>query len=154
MKQRLSLATAACVLALGAMAPAHAQSDREVVENADAYSASVCPGYDREAMSILLRAVNVGALRVLAQRGIVICPDRRLTADAPAVWYGNPGAFVWHPDIVNAGTVLVANIDSMTRNESFPVQALVWSTDGVRLTGRTIPAFESRPGARLRVLSR
>ena len=145
---------AACALALLASTPAFAQSDREVVDTADAYSASVCPGYDKEAMNILLRAVNVGALRVLAQRGIVICPDRRLTAEAPAVWYGNPGAFVWHPDIEGAGTVLVANIDLMTRNESFPVQTLAWNTLGIRLTGRTIPAFEARPGARLRVLSR
>jgi hypothetical protein len=149
---RFARPLAACALALLASTPAFAQSDREVVENAAAYSASICAGYDRESMSILLRAVNVGALRVLAQRGIVICPDRRLTADAPAVWYGNPGAFVWHPDIEGAGTVLVANIDSMTRNESFPVQTLVWDTQGIRLTGRTIPAFEARPGARFQRL--
>lgn len=152
MMHRLFRATAAGLLALGAAAPVMAQSDREVVESASAYSASICPGYEREVLAGLLRALPVGALRVLAQRGIVICPDNRLAADAPAVWYGQPGAFVWNPYVEGAGTVLVANIDAMTRNESFPVQTLVWSADGVRLTGRTIPAFDARPGARFRVL--
>ena len=152
MTHRLARPLAAVALALSSFAPAFAQSNREEVDSAAAYSASVCPERDDQAMTILLRVVTAEALRALAQRGIAICPDRRLTAEAPAVWYGNPGAFVWHPDIEGAGTVLVANIESMARNGSFPVQTLVWNTQGIRLTGRTIPAFEARPGARFQRL--
>lgn len=154
MKPSLLVATAACVVAFGVAAPAMAQSDLEVLENADAYSASVCPDYSKDVSIPMLRGVQVSALRVLAQRGIVLCPAPQLAADAPVVWYGQYGVFAWNPYVVGAATQLVATIDTMTRNESFPVQALVWNADGVRLTGRTLPAFALRPGARLRLPSR
>ncbi|QEI08202.1 hypothetical protein FXN63_21935 [Pigmentiphaga aceris] len=154
MKHRFLLGTAACVMALGAAVPAMAQSDLEVRENADAYSASVCPDYSKDVSMPMLRGVPVGALRVLAQRGIVLCQSPQLTADAPVVWYGQYGVYAWNPYIDGAATQLVAVIDNMTRNESFPVQMMIWDTNGVRLTGRTVPAFQLRPGARLRVQSR
>jgi hypothetical protein len=154
MKHHLLMASAACVAALGMAPPAMAQSDLEVLENADAYSASVCPDYSKDVSIPMLRGVPVGALRVLAQRGIVLCQHPQLAADAPVVWYGQYGVYAWNPYIVGAATQLVASIDSMTRNESFPVQTLVWSAEGVRLTGRTIPAFVLRPGARLRLPGR
>ena len=154
MKHRFLLGAAACVVALCATAPAMAQSDREVLENADAYSASVCPDYSKDVSMPMLRGVPVGALRVLAQRGIVLCQHPQLAPDAPVVWYGQYGVYAWNPYVDGAATQLVAAIDKMTREESFPQQMLVWDTNGVRLTGRTIPAFQLRPGARLRLPSR
>ena len=76
-------------LALSAAAlPAFAQPDREVVEDMLTRSANVCPGHSTDRTSPTVKAVPVGALRVMLERGLVMCPDRRLDAAAPAVFYG------------------------------------------------------------------
>lgn len=83
-------------LALSAAAlPAFAQPDREVVEDMLTRSANVCPGHSTDRTSPTVKAVPVGALRVMLERGLVMCPDRRLDAAAPAVFYGRLGVFAW-----------------------------------------------------------
>lgn len=143
--QRIHRATL-FILAL-ATTPAFAQSDREVVEDMVTRSANVCPGHSADRTTPTVKAVPVGALRVMLERGLVMCPDRRLDADAPAVFYGNVGVFAWNPEVKEGSTVIVKQIDAMTRKDEYPQDTLVWSAKGDALKQRTVPAFEAKPGA-------
>ena len=135
-------------LALSAAAlPAFAQPDREVVEDMLTRSANVCPGHSTDRTSPTVKAVPVGALRVMLERGLVMCPDRRLDAAAPAVFYGRLGVFAWNPEVHAAKTVIVKQIGTMTRSEDYPVETLVWDAKGTALKQQTVPMFEPRPGA-------
>lgn len=124
---------------------AFAQADAQVYESAIAEAARLCPGHSKERTTPGVRAVPVGALRVLAQRGYTMCPDRRLDAATPAVWYGAAGVFAWNPDAKGAAKLIAAKVDAMTRKEEFPEQTLVWKADGSAATGATVPMFERRP---------
>ncbi len=140
--------SALALLALSTTAlPALAQSDREVVDDMLTRSANVCPGHSTERTGPTVRAVPVGALRVMLERGLVMCPDRRLDADAPAVFYGRLGVFEWNPEVAASSAVIVKQIDAMTRKDEYPTETLVWDAKGKALTQRTVPAFEPRPGA-------
>ncbi|WP_308367748.1 MULTISPECIES: hypothetical protein [unclassified Microbulbifer] len=145
----LKITFGAAALALGLSTTALAQSDREVYEYAIKRAARICPAYSKENTPPVIKAAPVGALRVLEDRGYVICPDLRLEADAPAVWYGNVGVFVWNPKVDGAGEVIVAKVDAMTRSEAFPVEIVVWDKQGERMENQTVPKFEARPGASL-----
>ena len=127
--------------------PAFAESDREVVENMVTRSANVCPGHSADRTTPTVEAVPVGALRVMLERGLVMCPDRRLDADAPAAFYGRVGVFEWNPETKDGKTVVVAKIDAMTRKDEYPGETLVWDAKGNPLKQRTVPAFEAKPGA-------
>lgn len=140
----LAVAAFAIALSLGAGA-AQAQSDAEVYESAIAQSASVCPGHSKERTTPGVRAVPVGALRVLAQHRYTMCPDRRLDKATPAVWYGKAGVFAWNPDAEGAAKLIARQIDAMTRKQEFPVETLVWKADGNAATGAVVPVFEARP---------
>ncbi|WP_426141211.1 hypothetical protein [Pseudomonas sp. DWP3-1-2] len=136
------------LLALSAVAlSAQAQSDREVVEDMVTRSANVCPGHSTERTTPTVKAVPVGALRVMLERGLVMCPDRRLDADAPAVFYGRVGVFEWNPEVSAGSAVIVKQIDAMTRKDDYPSDTLVWDAKGSPLEQRTVPAFEAKPGA-------
>ncbi|MBV6863727.1 hypothetical protein [Xanthomonas euvesicatoria] len=139
------------MLALSTAAlPALAQSDRQVVEDMLTRSANVCPGHSTERTTPTVKAVPVGALRVLRvmlERGLVMCPDRRLDAAAPAVFYGRLGVFAWNPDVKAGSTVIAKQIDSMTRKDEYPTDTLVWDAKGTALKQQTVPMFEPRPGA-------
>lgn len=140
--------SAFALLALsGATLPTFAQSDRQVAEDMVTRSANVCPGHSTERTTPTVKAVPVGALRVMRDRGLVMCPDRRLDADAPAVFYGRVGVFAWNPEVAAASTVIVQQIGAMTRKDEYPVETLVWDAKGAPLKQRTVPAFEPRPGA-------
>ena len=134
----------AAALSLGAGA-AHAQSDNEVYEAAIAKASRLCPGHSKERTTPGVRAVPVGALRVLAQRNYTMCPDRRLDAATPAVWYGQVGVFAWNPEVQGAAQLIAKQVDAMTRKEEFPVETLVWKADGSAATGAVVPMFEPRP---------
>jgi hypothetical protein len=41
-------------------------------------------------------------LRVTPELGLVMCPDRRLDADALAVFYGRLDVFAWNPEVKEA----------------------------------------------------
>lgn len=148
-RPRLLALTAA--FAICATTTAFAQSDREVVETTVARSANVCPGHSKDRTTPAVKLVPVGGLRVLLDKGLVMCPDRRLDADAPVVWYGQWGVYAWNPEIDGAGKVVAAQVDRMTRSEDFPTDTRVWSAKGEELKQRTVPAFEPRPGAAVRV---
>lgn len=136
----------AIALGLGLIAfNSHAQSDAQVYENAIARAAQICPGHATERTSPGVRAIQVGALRVLAQRRFTLCPDRRLNADTPAVWYGEVGVFAWNPEVKDAVTLLTGKVDAMTRKEEFPPSTVVWKADGSEAKGTTVPMFEPRP---------
>ncbi|NIK02231.1 hypothetical protein [Xanthomonas cannabis] len=140
--------SALAVLALSTAAlPALAQSDRQVAEDMITRSANVCPGHSTDRTSPTVKAVPVGALRVMLERGLVMCPDRRLDAAAPAVFYGRLGVFAWNPDVPAAKTVIVQQIGAMTRKDEYPVETLVWDAKGTALKQQTVPMFEPRPGA-------
>lgn len=128
-------------------APASAQSDRQVVEDMLLRSANVCPGHSTERTAPTVKKVPVGALRVMLDRGLVMCPDRRLDAEAPAAYYGRVGVFQWNPEVPAASGVIVAKIDAMTRKDEYPQETLVWDAKGTALTQQTVPAFEPKPGA-------
>lgn len=128
-------------------APAPAQSDAAVYEKAMARSAELCPGYATERARPGIRAIPVGALRVLDKRRLTLCPDRRLDAATPVVWYGQSSVFTWNPETEGAVDLLKARVDAMTRSEEFPVETLVWSLDGKAVTGAVVPPFEARPAA-------
>ncbi|QWP75991.1 hypothetical protein J5226_20670 [Lysobacter sp. K5869] len=134
----------AAALLLAATA-AHAQSDAEVYESAIAQAANLCPGHSKERTTPGVRAVPVGALRVLAQRRYTMCPDRRIDAATPAVWYGKAGVFAWNPDAPGAPQLIAKQVDAMTRTQAFPVETLVWKADGSPAKGAVVPAFEARP---------
>lgn len=134
----------ALALLLGAGA-AHAQSDNAVYEAAIAQAARLCPGHSKERTTPGVRAVPVGALRVLTQRHYTMCPDRRLDAAAPAVWYGQAGVFAWNPDVEGAAKLVARQIDAMTRKQDFPPDTLVWKADGRPAQGAVVPMFEPRP---------
>ena len=123
----------------------HAQSDAEVYENAIARAAQICPGHSTERTSPGVRAIGVGALRVLAQRRFTLCPDRRLGADTPVVWYGEVGVFAWNPEAKGSVALLAGKVDTMTRKEEFPPGTVVWKADGSEAKGVTVPMFERRP---------
>jgi hypothetical protein len=127
--------------------PALAQSDREVAEAMVTRSANVCPGHSAERTNATVKAVPVGALRVMLERGLVMCPDRRLDASAPAAFYGKYGVFQWNPEVKAGVSVIVQKIDAMTRKDEFPPETLVWDANGKPLTQQTVPAFEPKPGA-------
>lgn len=146
---RVSAFTAA-LLACAAAAPAYALSDREVVELTVENSSVACPGFRKEVMTPLATATPVGALRVLLKNAHVICPDGRLDAQAPVVWYGDPGVFAWNPDVAGADKALIARIDAITRTENFPTSLLVWDAQGKALKEQVVPRFEARPGAYVR----
>ncbi len=110
-------------------------------------SANVCPGHSAERTTPTVKKVPVGALRVMLDRGLVMCPDRRLDASAPAVFYGRVGVFAWNPEVPEGANVVVKQIDAMTRKDEYPVETLVWDGKGTALTQQTVPAFEPRPGA-------
>ncbi|MDA8521058.1 hypothetical protein [Acidovorax sp. NCPPB 4044] len=134
--------------ALAAIAvPALAQSDRQVAEDMLTRSANVCPGHSTERTAPTVKSVPVGALRVMLDRGLVMCPDRRLDADAPAVFYGRLGVFAWNPEVAAGPAVIARQIDAMTRKDEYPSETLVWDTKGTPLKQRTVPMFEPRPGA-------
>lgn len=136
------------LLALSTAAlPALAQSDRQVAEDMITRAANVCPGHSTDRTSPTVKAVPVGALRVMLDRGLVMCPDRRLDATAPAVFYGRLGVFAWNPEVPAAKTVIVKQIDSMTRKDDYPTETLVWDAKGTALKQQTVPMFEPRPGA-------
>jgi len=126
---------------------AFAQSDREVAEHMVTRAANVCPGHSAERTTPTVKKVPVGALRVMLDRGLVMCPDRRLDASAPAVFYGRVGVFGWNPDVPAAATVVGGQIDAMTRKDEYPVETLVWDAQGRALSQQPVPAFEPRPGA-------
>ncbi|WP_241068173.1 hypothetical protein [Achromobacter insuavis] len=151
MTRRTPLAWTAAAFALCAASTAFAQSDREVVETTVARSANVCPGHSKERTTPAVKLVPVGGLRVLLDKGLVMCPDRRLDADGPAVWYGQWGVYAWNPEVDGAAKLVAAQIDKMTRDESFPTDTLVWNAKGEAVKNRTVPAFEPRPGAAVRV---
>ncbi|WP_295519904.1 hypothetical protein [uncultured Stenotrophomonas sp.] len=130
-----------------APALAFAQPDRQVAEDMVTRAANVCPGHSTERTAPTVKKVPVGALRVMLDRGLVMCPDRRLDAAAPAVFYGRVGVFGWNPEVPAAAAVVVAKIDQMTRKDEYPVETLVWDAKGTALTQQTVPAFEPRPGA-------
>ncbi|KAB7772532.1 MULTISPECIES: hypothetical protein [Xanthomonas] len=135
-------------LALAAVAlPALAQPDRQVVEDMLTRSANVCPGHSTDRTSPAVKAVPVGALRVMLDRGLVMCPDRRLDATAPAVFYGRLGVFAWNPEVPAGASVIVKQIDAMTRKDEYPSDTLVWDAKGTPLKQQTVPAFEPKPGA-------
>lgn len=135
------------LLALLASLPAYAESDREVVESMVTRSANVCPGHSADRTTPTVKAVPVGALRVMLERGLVMCPDRRLDADAPAAFYGRVGVFEWNPEVKESTAVIVKQIDAMTRKDDYPQDTLVWDAKGQPLKQRTVPAFEAKPGA-------
>lgn len=88
--------SALALLALSAAAlPALAQSDRQVVEDMLTRSANVCPGHSTDRTAPTVKAVPVGALRVMLERGLVMCPDRRLMPPhrrcSTAAWACSPG---------------------------------------------------------------
>ncbi|MCE4364635.1 hypothetical protein [Xanthomonas hortorum] len=140
--------SALTVLALSTAAlPALAQPDRQVAEDMLTRSANVCPGHSTDRTSPTVKAVPVGALRVMLERGLVMCPDRRLEAAAPAVFYGRLGVFAWNPEIAASSAVIVKQIGTMTRTEDYPVETLVWDAKGTALKQQTVPMFEPRPGA-------
>lgn len=144
----MSWKSCTALLVLATMAsPAFAESDREVVESMVTRSANVCPGHSADRTTPTVKAVPVGALRVMLDRGLVMCPDRRLDADAPAAFYGDKGVFEWNPEVKDATTVIVAKIDAMTRKDDYPQETLVWDVKGTALKQRTVPAFEAKPGA-------
>lgn len=129
------------------MGTAHGQSDATVLENATKASADSCPGYSVERARPGLRAIPVGALRVLAAQRIALCPDRRLDADHPVVWYGWARVYTWNPEVGGAVELLTQQVDGMTRKVEFPAETLVWAKDGKPASGVTVPAFEPRsPG--------
>ncbi|QBG97715.1 hypothetical protein EYC55_23375 [Xanthomonas oryzae] len=140
--------SAFAVFALSAAAlPALAQSDRQVLEDMLTRSANVCPGHSTERTTPTVKAVPVDALRVMLERGLVMCPDRRLDAAAPAVFYGRLGVFAWNPEVKAGSTVIAKQIDTMTRKDDYPVETLVWDAKGTALKQQTVPMFEQRPGA-------
>lgn len=137
--------TAAVVALAFAANAAYAQSDAQVYESAIAEAARICPGHSKERTTPGVRAVPVGALRVLAQRSYTMCPDRRLDAATPAVWYGAAGVFAWNPDSKSAVKLIAGKVDAMTRKEEFPAETLVWKADGSEAKGVVVPMFEPRP---------
>lgn len=138
------LAPLAALALIAAVGAAQAQSDAQVYESAIAESARLCPGHSKERTTPGVRAVPVGALRVLAQRDYTMCPDRRLDAAAPAVWYGQAGVFAWNPEVEGAAQLIAKQVDAMTRKEEFPAETLVWKADGSPAQGATVPMFEPR----------
>lgn len=140
---KIAVCKTAAVVALAANA-AYAQSDAQVYESAIAEAARICPGHSKERTTPGVRAVPVGALRVLAQRSYTMCPDRRLDPATPAVWYGAAGVFAWNPEAKNAAKLIAGKIDAMTRKEDFPAETLVWKADGSEAKGLTVPMFEPR----------
>jgi hypothetical protein len=124
---------------------AAAQSDAQVVETAIATAATLCSGHSTERTAPGVRAVKVGSLRVLDKRGYAMCPDRRLDAAMPAVWYGAAGVFVWNPEVKGAIELVAGKIDAMARSEDFPPETIVWNADGSAATGAVVPAFVPRP---------
>ncbi|WP_242108378.1 hypothetical protein [Luteimonas aquatica] len=144
---------AALLIALAAPAVAYA-SDAEVYERSIEEAGYVCPGHSVERTTPGVRAVPVGALRVLQKRGYLMCPDRRLDAATPVVWYPRYGVFAWNPEHPASVKAVAAKIDELTRSESFPTETSVWDAKGKALSGQTVPAFEPRPEAATRILIR
>lgn len=135
----------AVALALGVVGAAHAESDAQVYEQAIERAARVCPGHATDRTTPGVKAIKVDALRVLAKRDVTLCPDRRLEAATPVVWYGSASVFAWNPTATGAVAVLATKVDAMTRKEDFPAETLVWNADGSEAKGVTVPAFELRP---------
>jgi len=127
----------------------HAQSDREVAERAIETAAQVCPGHSNAATGPTVRAMPVGALRVLAKHGAVLCPDRRLEGDVAVVFSPDYGVFRWNPDVPASVQALPTVVGAITRSEAFPAETAVWNAEGEPLREQVVPMFEPRPNAPL-----
>jgi len=130
-------------------ATANAQSDREVAERAIEHAAQVCPGHSNEHTGPTVRAMPVGALRVLAKHGAVLCPDRRLEGDVAVVFSPDYGVFRWNPDVPASSQALPQVVGTITRSEEFPSETTVWNASGEPLREQVVPMFEPRPNAPL-----
>ncbi|MDA7417245.1 hypothetical protein PGB34_12820 [Xenophilus arseniciresistens] len=148
--RRLRPLTVMALCAAAFVTSAHAQSDRQTYESTLERSARVCTGHSPERSTPGVRAVPVGALRVLLKHEVTLCPDRRIDAATPVVWYGDARVFAWNPEAADAPKVLAAQADAMTRKEDFPTGTRVWKADGSAAQGVTVPALElrARPAAR------
>ena len=137
-------------LALAASFGAHAQSDREVADHTMARSERVCEGHAPERTRLVVKGLNVGALRVLAKHQVTLCPDRRLDPATPVVWYGQAKVLAWHPEAAGAPELAIAKADAMTRQASFPAETLAWTANGADAKGAVLPQFQPRavPAAR------
>ncbi|MET0327735.1 MAG: hypothetical protein ABW163_03080 [Luteimonas sp.] len=134
---------------LFAVTAVHAQSDREVAERAIESAAQVCPGHSNDRTGPTVRAVPVGALRVLAKHGVVLCPDRRLEGEAAVVFSPDYGVFRWNPDVPASSQALAQVVGTITRSEAFPSETAVWNAEGAPLRDQVVPMFEPRPNAPL-----
>lgn len=124
-----------------------AESDAQVYENAIERSARLCPGHSTERSTPGIKAIQVGALRVLAKRDVTLCPDRRLDAAMPVAWYGGARVYAWNPEATGAVAVLAIRVDAMTRKDEFPLDTRVWNANGSEARGVTVPALELAPRA-------
>lgn len=137
----LALAAALAQTATGV----RADSDAQVYESAIERSARLCPGHSAERSTPGIKAIPIGALRVLAKRDVTLCPDRRLDAATPVAWYGGARVYAWNPDATGAVAVLATRVHAMTRKDELPPDTRVWNADGSEARGATVPALELAP---------
>lgn len=131
---------------------AYAQSDTTTYEATLERSSAICPGHSKDRTTPGVRAVKVDALRVLLKNDVILCPDRRLDAEMPVVWYGAVKVLAWNPEAKGSIAVLAEKADAMTRKEEFPGATLVWKTDGSEAKGVTVPSADVRPRTTIRVI--
>ncbi len=145
----LRLALAATLCAAGA---AHAQSDTRTYEATLERTSAICPGHSKDRTTPGVRAVKVDALRVLLKNDVILCPDRRLDAEVPVVWYGAVKVLAWNPEVKGSTAVLAQQADAMARKEEFPGATLVWKADGSEAKGVTVPAADVRARTTVRII--
>lgn len=144
---RLAMATTLC--AVGA---ARAQSDARTYEATLERSSVICPGHSKDRTTPGVRAVRVDALRVLLKHDVILCPDRRLDAEMPVVWYGAVKVLAWNPEAKGSTAVLAEKVNAMARGEDFPGAILVWKGDGSEAKGAIVPSVDVRPRTTVRII--
>jgi hypothetical protein len=146
----LAALVAGVSLSLPARAGIDSLPDSQVVENAVEQAANNCDNYSGVKAKPDIVKIPIFALRMAAQRNVIICPNITMSEKGPAViWYGNHKAMVWNPNIDGAASVMDDQLVTMGKNDTYPSSIITWDAKGQEMKNQTVPMFELSPTSTL-----
>jgi len=122
---------------------AHANEEQDYDALID-QSANICPNYSGKSGAPALHSFKIETIRFIPRRHVYLCPDSKLTAATPVVWYGDRKVLVWNPEISGATDQAKALLNHMIGDDTFPTNLTVVDASGKPVTGHLIPSFEFR----------
>jgi hypothetical protein len=105
-------------------------------------AANTCANYPGKSGALAIESLKIEIIRGLQGRRVLLCPDSKLSSDAPTVWYGNHRAMAWNPAVPGSTDKVRAVLDRMTRDDVYPNEIRVWDAGGKELENRVVPQFK------------